>query len=175
MRPCAIGESKRGLTFSNTNLQLFVEVFDRPPAGALARIGLGSIIGALRRTDPEKSWADENGLPVRPFLALDEDRPVTPGEQAELVVPLGPTVRSIEPGHRIVVRISAHPPDDECLGVITPPVGCYPTEPMLATLPGGMYEVHLGGERGSLISASHRLVKVRCSELGEENRRQRRR
>jgi hypothetical protein len=50
------------------------------------------------------------------------------------------------------VRIASHPPDDECLGVITPPVGCYPTDPMSKTLTGGVYEVQLGGERGSLIS-----------------------
>jgi len=37
-------------------------------------------------------------------------------------------------GASIVVRIATHPPDDACLGVITPPVGCYPTQPMLATL-----------------------------------------
>jgi predicted acyl esterase len=138
---------------SNTNLQLFVEVFDRSPGSTtLAKIGFGSIIGTLRETDPEKSWADESGLPARPFLALDEDQPMTPGEKTELVVPLGPTVWSIEPGHSIVVRISAHPLDDDCLGVLTPPVGCYPTEPMLRTLAGGVYEVHLGGELGSLIS-----------------------
>jgi predicted acyl esterase len=139
-------------TSSNTNLQLFVEVFDRSPNGTLAKIAFGSIIGALRRTDAEKSWTDENGLPARPFLALDEDQPMTPGQKTELVVPLGPTVRSIEPGHGIVVRISTHPPNDACLGVLTPPVGCYPTEPMLNTLRGGVYDIHLGGELGSLIS-----------------------
>ncbi|HMJ11378.1 MAG TPA: CocE/NonD family hydrolase [Polyangiaceae bacterium] len=140
------------VTSSNTNLQMFVEVFDRPPSGALAKIGFGSIIGALRRSDPEKSWTDESGLPTRPFLALDEHQPMTAGERTQLDVPLGPTVWSIEPGHSIVVRISTHPADDDCLGVLTPPVGCYPTKPMLDTLPGGVYDLHLGGELGSLIS-----------------------
>ena len=44
------------------------------------------------------------------------------------------------------------PPNDECLGVIAPPVGCYPTEPMLKTLAGGVYNLQLGGQAGSLIS-----------------------
>jgi hypothetical protein len=137
---------------SNTNLQLFVQVFDRAPQGMLTEIRFGSIVGALRRTDPEKSWQDENGLPARPFLSLDEDQPMTPGERTQLDVPLGPTIWSIEPGHSLVVRISSHPPNDDCLAVLTPPVGCYPTEPMLETLPGGVYDIHLGGEAGSLLS-----------------------
>jgi len=140
------------VTSSNTNLQMFVEVYDRAPGGALTKIGFGSIVGALRATDPERSWSDDNGLPARPFLALDELSPMTAGEKTQLDVPLWPTVRSIEPGHSLVVHLSSHPPNDECLAVLTPPVGCYPTEPMLDTLPGGVYKVHVGGTDGSFIS-----------------------
>jgi predicted acyl esterase len=140
------------VTSSNTNLQLFVQVFDRAPSGTLSAIGFGSILGALRQTVAEKSWKDENGLPARPYLAQDKDQPMTSGERTQLEVPLGPTVWSIEPKHSIVVRISSHPPDDRCLGVLVPPIGCYPTEPMLNTLRGGVYNLDLGGETGSLIS-----------------------
>ncbi|HKP56180.1 MAG TPA: CocE/NonD family hydrolase [Polyangiales bacterium] len=140
------------VTSSNTNVQLFVEVFDRSPNGRLAKIGFGSILGALRRTDPEKSWLDESSLPARPFLTLDADQPMTPDERTQLDVPLGPTVWSIEPMHSIVVHVSSHPSNDDCLGVIVPPVGCYPTTPMLTTLRRGVYQIHLGGETGSLLS-----------------------
>ena len=140
------------VTSSNTNLQLFVELLDEAPDGSQASINFGSIIGALRKTDPEKSWTDDGGLPTRPFLALDEDQPMTPGERTKLVVPLGPTVWSLEPGHRLALRIASHPPSNRCLGVIVPPVGCYPTRPMLETLRGGTYRFHLGGELGSLVS-----------------------
>lgn len=142
------------VTSSNTNAQLFVELFDRAPApgGTLTKLGFGSIIGSLRKTVSEKSWQDEGGLPARPYLALDEEQPMTAGERTELVVPLGHMVWSIEPGHSLVARIAAHPLTDDCIGVIVPPVGCYPTEPMLDTLPGGMYTLHLGGEHGSFIS-----------------------
>ncbi|MDD9935436.1 MAG: CocE/NonD family hydrolase [Myxococcales bacterium] len=137
---------------SNTNAQLFLQVFDRAPDGTLAQIAFGSVIGTLRETDPDKSWADDQGLPTRPFLKLEGEQPMTPGERTQLDVPLGPTVWSIEPGHAIVVRISTHPPGDSCLGVIAPPVGCYPTAPMRETLPGGIYDLHLGGEDGSVLS-----------------------
>jgi predicted acyl esterase len=140
------------VTSSNSNVQLFVELFDRAANGTLAKVGFGSIVGALRETDPERSWSDENGFPARPWLALDELTPMTPGEKTQLDVPLWPKVWSIEPGHSIVVRVSVHPPSEECIAVLTPPVGCYPTEPMLATLPGGVYKIHLGGAGGSLIS-----------------------
>ncbi|MET0387978.1 MAG: CocE/NonD family hydrolase [Polyangiales bacterium] len=140
------------VTSSNTNVQLYIEVLDRAPDGTLAQISAGSIIGALRRTDPEKSWFDPSGLPMRPYLTLDQDQPLTPNEKTALVVPLGTKVWSIEPNHRLVVRVAAHPPDDACIGVIVPPVGCYPTTPMVDALRGGEYTLHIGGPDGSLVS-----------------------
>lgn len=140
------------VTSSNTNMQLFVEVFDRAADGTLTRIGFGSSLGMLRQTDPTKSWADDDGLPARPYLSLDKDDPMTPNEMTQLEFPLGPTVWSIEPKHSIVTRVSSHPPNDECIGVIVPPEGCYPTQPMLNTLRGGVYQIHRGGVGGSLIS-----------------------
>ena len=140
------------VTSSNTNVQLYTEVLDRAPNGTLTRITFGSVLGSLRATDPDKSWKDPNGLPTRPFLSLNEDKPLTPNEKTQLVVPLGTKVWSIEPMHSIVVRIAAHPPSDDCIGVIVPPVGCYPSKPMLKTLSDGQYQLHVGGQAGSLIS-----------------------
>lgn len=140
------------VTSSNTNLQLVVEVFDRAPDGNLAKISCGSILGSLRRTDAEKSWLDKNGLPSRPFLTLDEDQPLTPGEPTQLDVPLWPTVWSIEPGHSIVVQISTQPRSEDCLNLLGIPVGCYPTNPMQQTLAGGVYALHRGGTLSSLVS-----------------------
>ena len=71
-------------TSTNTNLQLFVKLFDRSPNGTLTKVGFGSILGALRKTDAEKSWVDDSGLPARPFLALDADQAMTPGERTQL-------------------------------------------------------------------------------------------
>jgi hypothetical protein len=105
----------------------------------------------LRQTDAEKSWKDDSGLPARPYLTLDEDNPMTPAEQTQLEVPLGPTLWSIEPKHSIVTRIAIHPPNEECLGVIVPPEGCYPTQPMLKSLRGGVYKLYRGGANSSLI------------------------
>ncbi|MBN1654231.1 MAG: CocE/NonD family hydrolase [Deltaproteobacteria bacterium] len=140
------------VTSSNTNLQLVIEVFDRAPDGNLAKISRGSILGALRRTDSDKSWLDKNGLPARPFLALDEDQPLTPGEPTQLDIPLWPTLWSIEPGHGIVVRISTQPRSEDCLNPLGIPVGCYPTNPMQRTLAGGVYALHRGEALGSLIN-----------------------
>ncbi len=137
---------------SNANLQLFIEVFDRAQDGNRAKISQGSILGSLRRTDPEKSWLDKNGLPSRPFLTLDQDQPLTSGEPTQLDVPLWPTLWSIEPGHSIVVRISTQPPSESCLSFLGIPVGCYPSNPMQQTLAGGVYSLHRGGNRSSFIS-----------------------
>ena len=145
--------ARLNVTASNSNLQLLIEIFDRAPDGTTARISHGSILGSLRRLDVEKSWMDEHGFPIRPYLALDEDEPLTPGEPTRLDVPLWPSVWSIEPGHSIVVRISTQVDARNCMASIgTPPVGCNLTDPMLETLPGGVYSLHRGGELSSLVN-----------------------
>lgn len=106
----------------------------------------------MRRTDAEKSWTDASGLPARPYLTLDEDRPLTPNQPTQLEVPLWPSVFSIEPGHALIVRIATQPPSDQCLNPLGVPVGCYPSNPMLDSLAGGVFTIHHGGELRSLIS-----------------------
>jgi len=137
---------------SNRNAQLVVDVFDRAASGALKKISHGSVLGSLRRTDPEKSWLDDHGSPARPYLTLDEHQPLTPGEPTQLDVPLWPSVWSIEPGHSIQVRISSQPRSEDCGALLGVPVGCNPTQPMLETLAGGVYTLHRGGELSSAVS-----------------------
>ena len=51
-----------------------------------------------------------------------------------------------------MVRLSTQPIADECLNPLGVPVGCYPSDPMLASLEGGVYTAHHGGALRSLIS-----------------------
>ena len=139
-------------TSSNTDLQMVVEVFDKAPGGALKRISRGSILGSLRRTDAEASWTDDEGLPARPRLTLDEPQPLTAGQPNRLEFPLWPTLWSVEKGHSIVVRISTQSSSLECVNALGVPVGCSPTVPMQAALAGGTYTLHRGGELESFIS-----------------------
>ena len=140
------------VTSSNRNLQLVVDIFDRAPDGTMAPISHGSILGSLRRMDAEKSWMDDSALPIRPYLTLEEDQPLTPGQPTRLDVPLWPSVWSIEPGHSVVVRISTQARTEDCMALIGIPVGCNLTAPMLDTLPGGVYTLHRGGELSSLVN-----------------------
>jgi predicted acyl esterase len=140
--------AKLQVSSSNTNLQLHIEVLDRGPNSQDARLSLGSILGSLRRSDPEKSWSDEASLPKRPYLTLDEEQPLQAGELTAIEVPLWPTVWSIEPGHSIVVRVSTQPNSDSCADPLGIPVGCYPSTPMTESLTGGSYQL----QHGSLIS-----------------------
>jgi predicted acyl esterase len=141
------------VTSSNSNLQLLIEIFDRAPDGTTTPISHGSILGSLRRMDAEKSWLDENGLPTRPYLSLDEDEPLTPGRPTRLDVPLRPSLWSIEPEHSIVVRISTQVDPQACSALIgSAPFGCNLTNPMLETLPGGVYQLHRDSKLSSLIS-----------------------
>lgn len=140
--------AKLRVSSSNNNLQLYLELFDEDASGQRARISQGSILGSLRRSDPERSWSDPSDFPKRPYLTLDEEQPLTPGEATWLEVPLWPTVWSIAPGHRIALRISTQPAADSCLDPLGVPVGCYPSTPMTTSLRGGSYEL----QHGSLLS-----------------------
>lgn len=142
------------VTSSSANLELVVDVYDRAPDGTRTKITHGSILGSLRRTGTaaETSWTDGSGLPTRPYLTLDLDEPLTPGTVTELDVPLWPTVWSIEPGHRIVVRIATQPVGADCGALLALPVGCNLTSPESASLSGGVYELLRGGAQSSLIS-----------------------
>lgn len=140
------------VTSSSGNVQLVVDVFDRAPDGTRAKITHGSILGSLRRMNAQASWTDGSGLPMRPFLTLDQDEPLTPGAPTELDVPLWPTVWSIEPGHSIVVRIATQPAAADCGALLALPVGCNLTSPQSASLSGGVYTLHRGGALSSLLS-----------------------
>jgi predicted acyl esterase len=137
---------------SNTNAQLLTELFDLAPDGATTVITHASVLGSRRALDAEKSWIDRNELSIRPYLALDADDPLVPGTRTRLDVPLPPMLWSIEPGHRLRLRVSTRPRAEECVFEIgRPPWGCHLTEPMLETLPGGVYTIHYGGTSGSAL------------------------
>jgi len=137
---------------TNRNVQLSVDVFDRGPGGTRTKITHGGILGSLRRTSAEASWTDKNGLPMRPFLTLDQDEPLTAGQATRLDVPLWPKVWAIEPGHTLVVRIATQPQAADCGGVLSLPVGCNLTNPQRSSLNGGVYTLHHGGQSASLLS-----------------------
>ena len=133
-------------------MTLVLEVLDKAPDGPFTKVSTGSILGSLRGTVAAKSWTDPKGLPMRPHLALDKDEPLAPNQPTQLDVPLWPTLWSIEPGHRLVVRIGTHVPFQDCLGLLSAPRGCMLTTPMTDSLSGGRYSLHRGGDLGSFIS-----------------------
>ncbi|MDG2306735.1 MAG: CocE/NonD family hydrolase [Candidatus Binatia bacterium] len=140
------------ISSSNTNAQLLIELLDVAPDGARAVISHGSVLGSRRGLDTDRSWTDADGELIRPYLALDRDEPLLPDQRTGIDVPLVPTLWSIEPGHRLGVRLSTRPRAENCGFVIgNPPWGCNLTEPMRETLPGGVYTIHYGGTSASSV------------------------
>jgi len=136
---------------SNTNAQILLVLVDVAPDGTTSTISHGSILGSRRALDPERSWVGADGALVRPYLALDADVPLVPGEPTRLEVPLQPTLWSIEPGHRLRLRLSSRPRVEDCgFEIGAAPWGCHLTQPMLDTLPGGVYTIHFGADGSSL-------------------------
>lgn len=142
------------ISSSNTNAQFLLELYDVAPDGMRSLITHGSVLGSRRSLDPTRSWSDDNGELVRPYLTLDQDVPLVPGQSTRLDFPLRPTLWSIEPGHHLLLRLSIRPPAENCtyaVGRGRAPLGCQLTEPMQASLAGGEYSIHYGGAEASSI------------------------
>jgi predicted acyl esterase len=130
---------------STSNVQLYVELQDVAPDDTVVEITHGSLIGSRAHLDPVRSWATRSGLPTRPWLALDDDRLLTPGEPTRLDVPLQPRTWRLAAGHRLRMVVATHP-GDRCLptqNILAAPIpyGCVVSSSLLPSLTGGVYEI----------------------------------
>jgi uncharacterized protein len=105
-------------------------------------VSTGVLMGSHRALDATKSWKDANGkwiIPYHPFTEAAE-APVLPGEVTQYVIEIPSTFARIAAGDSLRVTIT---PSDEPMAT--------PTAPQLANLPGGVYEIVLGGATPSML------------------------
>jgi predicted acyl esterase len=140
---------------SNANIELMADLYDVAPDGSATKITHGGILGSLRATDATRSWTDDAGLPVRPYLSLQKDEVVPPGA-SRYDIPLHPKVWALPPGHALRLMISTQAPEQSCLEsmqkIVWPVLGCKPRPAILATLAGGTYAIERGGVHASSIT-----------------------
>ena len=141
---------------SGTNLELMADLYDVAPDGATTHITHGGFLGSLGAVDAPRSWTDSRGLPMRPFLSLQADAPVTPGAVVRYQIPLQPTLWSLAPGHRLRLQLATQPYPKVCQekmqAITASAVGCAPRAVQLAALAGTNATIHRGGGRASSIS-----------------------
>ena len=141
---------------TNTDLQLMADLFDVDTDGTETLVTHGGILGSLSRLDPQRSWTDDRGRPARPYLSLTEETPLVPGAFRSYVIPLQPTLWSIAPGNRLVLRLSTQADAARCFqkaaAITTSVVGCRARAVVQQRLAGGTYTIRLGGTHPSSLS-----------------------
>lgn len=134
---------------TSTNAQIIASLYDVAPDGTAKRLTRGSFVASLRELDPQRSWVDDRGTPVRPYGTFDRDQYLTPGEPVKLDIALDPKMAEIAPGHAVRLVLTTQTPTEDCAATLgTDP--CFPTLPQEETLPG-TYTVHRAGDMPSAI------------------------
>lgn len=85
-----------------------VTLEDVAPDGFSTDITGGDQLGSLRRTDPSRSWRDDQGHLLRPYLVLTEAarRPVPLGQVERYQIEVRPAFATVAAGHRLRLRIA---------------------------------------------------------------------
>lgn len=92
--------------------ELFVQVIDRAPDGTLLYLNRGLLRASHNAVDPAESDRTRDGRIYRPFRVHEQRTLLTPGAPTELLVDVFPFGHVFQPGHELVVKISAPPADD---------------------------------------------------------------
>ena len=148
------------ISSSNTNAQLYAELEDVAPDGTTEAITHGSILASRGKTDPERSWTAPNGLPMQPYLVLDQDRPIPAGQAVQLDVPLQAVTWRLQAGHTLQLKLATNG-GATCAAdttqrqggapVFNAPTGCVLSAPMARSLAGGVYQIlHGPGQPSAL-------------------------
>jgi hypothetical protein len=122
-------------TATTTDTQWVAEVEDVAPDGTSTPLTEGALLGSLRKVSSGRTWRGQDGQILQPFhtYSAQDATPVTPGKLTRYDVDVFPTYATIAKGHSIRITLST---------ADTPHL--LPTEPELANLTGGMYQVQLG-------------------------------
>ncbi|WP_167376673.1 CocE/NonD family hydrolase [Rhizobium multihospitium] len=150
---------------SNTkNLELIatVQVVDRD--GMATKISSGTLLGSLAENDPDRSWSDANGIPVRPYGKYDAEKPVVPGAVDKYDFAVSARFSSIPPGSKLRLVLTTQTPADKC----GPALGldpCFPTAPQAASLAGNTTTLHYGPQTASSLNLP--LAPAKCWVSGD--------
>lgn len=131
---------------TTTDLQLMTDLYDVAPDGTAVHVAHGGTLGSMRSLQQDRSWSDSEGRFIRPYLALGEEVPLTPGDVVTLDIPLQPTLWQLAPGHRVRLRLAGQIEASTCLqkaaAVTTGAFGCRARSGVQARLAGARFNVH---------------------------------
>jgi uncharacterized protein len=94
-----------------TDTELFVQLLDEAPTGELTYLQRGMLRASHRAIDPARSQSAAGHL-YRPWRPHRNPEAIVPGAAVEYLIEIFPVGHVFRPGHRLVVKISAPPLDD---------------------------------------------------------------
>ncbi|HEX2084777.1 MAG TPA: CocE/NonD family hydrolase [Solirubrobacteraceae bacterium] len=134
-RPTAVAGPMTATLFvssSTPDTELFVQVIDRAPDGTLLYLNRGLLRASHNAIDAEASDKTRDGRIYRPFRPHEQRTLVTPGQPVEYLIDVFPFGHVFQPGHELVVKVSAPPADDNDWMYV-------------AKAPPGVNTLHFGG------------------------------
>lgn len=136
---------------SNTNLMLVAKLYDVAPDGTEFEITRSAVMGSMIAKDGGvKSWKDDNGLSIRPYLLLESDEYLVPRQTYEVNLPFLHRVYGVLPGHAIRLSLRTQEAATDCSLSVqvyfrSVPRACDPRLGLITTLLGGNYTLQVGG------------------------------
>jgi uncharacterized protein len=140
---------------TNANLVLIATLYDVASDDTMTPIGHGTVLGSQSLLRDGRSWYDQSGKLIRPFTSQLTDDYLVPSKIQRFDIALFPNVWAIEPGHSLSLVLTTQTPDVICdtakIAFVLQSDPCYLTAPQLLTVPGGIYQIQVGGRSGSSV------------------------
>lgn len=119
--------------------------------GDVLNISAGTVLASMAENDDGRSWADDAGVPIRPYGKYDRSRPIEAGSVSRYDFVLSPRFVEIAPRSRIRLLITTQTPSDKT----GPNLGTdpsFPTIPQAAALAGSAVTLHHGADAPSCLN-----------------------
>lgn len=128
---------------STKNLELIATLQLVGADGSTTPISSGTVLGSLAANDPQRSWFDASGVPVRPYGRFVADEPVPEGSVKKYDFAISPRFVHIPEGSKLRLTVTTQTPTHRC----SPNLGvdpCFPTSPQSESLRGSVVSLHFG-------------------------------
>ncbi|MGF6985262.1 putative acyl esterase [Paraburkholderia atlantica] len=154
------------------NLELIATVELVAADGTVTPVSSGTVLGSLSKNDPNRSWIDKNGVPVKPYGEYVADHYVPANELRRYDFVISPKFIAIPEGSKVRLVVTTQTPSQGANGASTPPPAnsqcspslgtdaCFPTHPQVVSLTSSTVSLYFGP--GSPSSLNLPLLKANC-------------
>jgi predicted acyl esterase len=129
---------------TTANLELIASVQLIAADGTVTPLVSGAVLSSLSKNDPDRSWFDNDGTPVRPYGKYDYNTYVPAGAIERYDFAIEPIFAHIPLGSKLRLIFTTQTPMAQCTPILgTDP--CFPTTPQTAT---GTFTIYHHSHKG---------------------------